>query len=368
MSFMVVFWLAAGLGLLIGGADLMVRGASRLALRLGISPLVVGLTIVAYGTSTPELAVSLQASIGGNGQIALGNVIGSNIVNVLLILGISALVVPLAVQGRIVRLEVPLLLGLSALTWFFAADGRIGRTEGLLLLIGAVLYTGFVVVQSRRENQAASENSSEQQSDENARGDEGAASTRAIIRDVLFVAVGLGLLLLGARWLVESASSIARLLGMSELLIGLTVVAIGTSAPELATSVVAALRGERDLAVGNVVGSNLFNLLFVLGMSAFVLPIPVSAHVIAVDLPVMLAAAIACLPVFFTGYRIDRWEGALFLLFYAMYLAYLVAAALNAGEWISLQTSVLLFVAPLTAITLVATTIHALKTNPKSDA
>ncbi|MCR9144084.1 MAG: calcium/sodium antiporter [bacterium] len=381
MDWIVYFWLAAGLALLIIGAETMVRGASSLAAWIGISPLVVGLTIVAYGTSAPELAVSLQAAAAGNGQIVLGNVIGSNIVNVLLILGASALIVPLVVERRLVRLEAPLLIGVSALTWFFAADGQVGRIEGLLLLTGAVLYTGFIVVQSRQEtaaglasgvsdrdrenntdheNQSAGENDRDRESKNESAGESDSAPMRGgIALQILLILIGLGLLALGARWLVEGATAIARALGLSDLLIGLTVIAIGTSLPELATSIVAALRGERDLAVGNIIGSNLFNMLFVLGTSALLLPVPVSFHAIAIDLPIMFAAALACLPIFFTNYRIDRWEGALFLVFYAMYVAYLIASARSAGDWISLQTSILFFVAPITALVLIVSSIHS---------
>ncbi|MEQ9366411.1 MAG: calcium/sodium antiporter [Leptospirales bacterium] len=359
MDWIVLFWLVAGLALLVAGADVMVRGASRLALGLGISPLVVGLTIVAYGTSAPELAVSLRAAVAGNGQIVLGNVIGSNIVNVLLILGASALIVPLSVQRRIVRLEVPLMLGVSVLTWVFAADGMIGRVEGFLLLFGAMLYTGFVLVQSRRETASAAGAIEAGPAEYQSSPETGQNGGGGVLVSLLLVLAGLACLVLGARWLVEAATTIARTFGMSDLLIGLTVVAIGTSFPELATSIVAALRGERDMAVGNIVGSNLFNLLFVLGTSSLVLPVSVAYHAISVDLPVMFAAAFACLPIFFTGYRIDRWEGSLFLAFYGLYIAYLIAAALGKTDWISLQISIALFVAPLTVLTLIATSIHA---------
>ena len=294
----------------------------------------------------------MQAAVGGNGGLVIGNVVGSNIANVLLILGLSALIVPLTVDQRLVRFEVPLLVGVSALTWFFAADGHMGRLEGLLLTAGAIIYTVFVVQQSRYETRAVQAEYEREFNPESSEVIDPARSWTGVVINVALIVVGLGLLLIGSRWLVDGASTIARALGVGDLLIGLTIVAVGTSLPELATSIVASVRGERDIAVGNVVGSNLFNLLFVLGASSLVSPIPVDYQALVFDFPIMLAAAIACLPVFFSGYRIDRWEGGVMLGFYAMYIAYLVAGALGNRDWMNLQSSVVVFLAPLVILTL----------------
>jgi len=262
MELTVWLLLVAGLAVLVLGAELLVRGASRLALRFGVSPLVIGLTVVAFGTSSPELAVSVQSGLEGKADIALGNVVGSNIFNVLAVLGLSALVAPLVVQQRLVRFEVPLVIGISALSLLLAQDGRIGLFDGLLLVGGLIAYTLLVIQQSRRES-AAVKAEYEQEF-----GGSIAGWLGRLPIQVACVLSGLGLLVLGANWLVDSAVSIARALDISEVVIGLTIVAAGTSFPELATSVVAAMRGERDIAVGNVVGSSLFNLLGILGIAA----------------------------------------------------------------------------------------------------
>jgi cation:H+ antiporter len=333
-----VVWLQllAGLGLLIVGAQLLVQGAASLALRLRVSPLVVGLTVVAFGTSSPELAVSVRSALAGQADLALGNVVGSNIFNVLLILGVSSLITPLAVHRQLVRFDVPLMMGASVLLLLFALDGRLTRGEGVLLLGCGLAYTGYLYWQGRNEGTQAG-------------ADELAQTTRSIGVAIGLVVVGLALLVFGARWLVDSASVIARGFGVSELVIGLTVVAAGTSLPEVATSVVASLRGERDIAVGNVVGSNLFNILWVLGAagSVSVGGLEVSPAVLRFDLPVAVAVAFACLPIFFSGYRIERWEGGLFLAFYLGYLVVVLRGAPpDFPHW-----ALLGFVAPLTALT-----------------
>jgi len=336
-----------GLGLLLGGAELLVKGASRLAGALGLSPLVIGLTVVAFGTSSPELAVSLQSAFAGQADLALGNVVGSNIFNILFILGLSAVIVPLVVAQQLVRWDVPLMIGVSCVTYAFGLDGRIGRLDGVLLFAGLVAYTVFGVVQSRRESRAVQAEYAEEYG-------EPAPGRAGLLRSVILVVVGLGALVLGSRWLVDGAVAIARTLGLSELIIGLTVVAAGTSLPEVATSVLAALRKERDIAAGNVIGSNLFNLMGVLGVSSLASPqgiqVPEAAE--GFDLPVMIAVAVACLPIFATGHRIERWEGALFLGYFALYIGYLVLAATQHDALPLFNQVMLLFVLPLTAITL----------------
>ncbi|MDQ3557022.1 MAG: calcium/sodium antiporter [Gemmatimonadota bacterium] len=343
---------ALGIVLLIGGAELLVRGASRLAGAFGISPLVVGLTVVALGTSSPELAVSVQAALGGNPEISIGNVVGSNIFNVLFILGISALIVPLVVSEQLVRLDVPLMIAASIALWVVALDGTVGRGDGVLLLAGIVAYTVFLVRQSRRETVAA--RAEEEETPPGA----------GWLRNGLLVAVGLALLIVGSRWLVEGATVLATAFGVSQLVIGLTVVAAGTSLPEVATSVLAGLRGERDIAVGNVVGSNLFNILVILGVSAVVAPrgIAVAPAALAFDIPVMIAVAVACLPIFFTGHLISRWEGGVFLAFYVAYTTYVVLAATQHDALPALSGAMLYFVIPLTTITLGVLSIRAVRT------
>jgi cation:H+ antiporter len=351
MSGLTLVLFVVGLVLLIVGAELLVRGASRLAAAVGISPLVIGLTVVAFGTSAPELAVSVQSAWQGQADIAIGNVVGSNIANILLILGISALITPLVVASQLVRLDVPLMVGVSFLLYIMSWNGYLGFGEGALLFAGILLYTGWLIFQSRRENsRVAAEFAEEYGADEASK--EATRTPLGLLLNFGLLVVGLILLVLGARWLVDGAVTLARWFNVSELIIGLTVVAIGTSLPEVATSVIAALRGERDIAVGNVVGSNLFNILSVLGMTALVAPtgVQVSAAALAFDLPVMIAVAVACLPIFYTGNLIARWEGLLFLGYYIAYVVYLIFAATTHDALPIFSTAMTLFVLPLTAL------------------
>jgi cation:H+ antiporter len=344
--------------LLIAGAELLVRGASRLAVRAGVSPLVVGLTVVAFGTSSPELAVTVGSAYAGDADVALGNVLGSNIFNVLFILGLSALVAPLVVAQQLVRLDVPLMIGVSVLALVLSLDGSVGRLDGLLLFSGVVAYTVFLVRQSRRESKGV------RAEYEEAFGDAPRRSA-AWMLDGAQAAVGLVLLVIGARWLVDAAVATATAMGVSSLVIGLTIVAAGTSLPEVATSVLATLRGERDIAVGNVVGSNIFNLLCVLGLGSAVSPagLAVAPGALTFDFPVMIAVAIATLPIFFTGYTIARWEGAVFLAYYVAYTVYLVLDATQHGALNLFGAAMTWFVLPLTALTL-ALTLHRARRDP----
>jgi len=346
MSLGALLFLVLGLALLIAGAELLVRGASRLALRIGITPLVVGLTVVAFGTSSPELAVSVQAGLAGQPGIAVGNIVGSNIFNVLLILGLAALILPLAVSRQLVRFDVPLMIGVSLLFWVMTLDGRIGRFDGVLLVAGIVAYTIYAIHLGRRQSAV---------NDDYARefGRVDGAFDRLPLQ-LAAIAGGLVLLVIGAHWLVDSAVIIARLLGVSEVVIGLTIVAAGTSLPEVATSVVAALRGERDIAVGNVIGSNLFNLLSIGGIASLVTPggLEVAASLVRFDIPVMIAVAFACLPIFATGHLIARWEGALFVGYYIAYVTYLILATTEHAALPPFSGVMLGFVLPLTAVTL----------------
>lgn len=348
-----VLMFAAGLAVLVIGADVLVRGASRLAVSFGVSPLVVGLTVVAFGTSAPEMAVSVGSALAGSADLAIGNVVGSNICNVLLILGISALITPLLVDEQIIRQEIPIMIGVSALLVVMALDGNIGLLESIVLFALVIAYTVFLVVQSRR----ASKNVQEEFETEIP------TSTwdRHWAVQVGLIAAGLVMLIVGADWLVEAAVAFARAFGVSDLVVGLTVVAVGTSMPEIATSIVAAIRGQRDIAVGNVVGSNIFNILAVLGASGIAsgAGLPVSEAARNFDLWVMLAVAFACLPIMITGREIARWEGGVFLAYYAAYTAWLVLQAQQHTSLPAFSGIMLGYVMPLTVITVVVSIVRS---------
>jgi cation:H+ antiporter len=360
---MTILLFITGLIFLIVGAEAMVRGASRLAAVLGISPLIIGLTVVAFGTSSPELAVSIKSALSDQASIGVGNVVGSNIFNILFILGLSALIVPLSVSQQLVRLDVPLMIIISVVVLIFSLDGIFSRIEGLSLATSLAIYISFLIFQSRRENGDAKEE------DDKKPGVEGNAKY-GWVKNIAMALFGLALLVLGSRWLVDSAVAFAQHLGVSELVIGLTIVAVGTSLPEVVTSAIAAMRGERDIAVGNVVGSNIFNLLGVLGVASIVAPkgIDVSPAVTGFDIPVMIAVAFACLPIFFTGGVISRQEGALLLGYYVAYTLYLILAASHHDALPSFNAVMLYFVIPLTLITLVIVAVRELrsrKSQPK---
>ncbi|MDQ3813942.1 MAG: calcium/sodium antiporter [Armatimonadota bacterium] len=346
--------LIAGLLLLLMGAEVFVRGAARLAASLGISPLVIGLTVVALGTSSPEIAVSVRSCLVDQSDLALGNVVGSNIVNILLILGAAAAIAPLTVAQHLVRLDVPIMIAASVLVLLLGLDGRIGRADGLLLVSGATVYTIFLIMQSRKESRAVQAEYAEEFSPPRGQ------AARQWFLNLSLIGGGLLLLALGSRWLVVSAVAVAHAWGMSELIIGLTVVAVGTSLPELATSVIASVRGERDIAVGNVIGSCIFNLLVVLGVAAVVAPegIQVSAAALRFDIPVLIAVTVACLPIFFHGGAIWRWEGFLFLAYYLAYTTYLILAATGHQSLRLFSTVMTIFVIPLTIVTVIAVMVR----------
>ncbi|MEB3160931.1 MAG: calcium/sodium antiporter [Synechocystis sp.] len=349
MTWMTWVGLVVGLGILVVGAEILVKGASRIALMFGLSPLIIGLTIVAYGTSMPEMVVSLQAALANQADISIGNVVGSNIFNVLLILGICSLVTPLIVAQQLIRLDVPILVGISGLLMMFAWDGQISKIDGLIFATGAILYTVFLIRQSQKENDPAVAEEYLQEF-----GGAVPKTGKQIVIQLAYVLGGVLLLVAGSHLLVKSSVEIATALGISELVIGLTLVSAGTSLPELATSVVATYRGERDIAVGNVIGSNIFNILAVLGFASILSPegIKVSTAVIRFDLPVMCAVAVICLPIFITGRLIARWEGALFLAYYIAYTTYLVLDATNHENLDTFSHIVLYAVIPATAIAL----------------
>ncbi len=356
MPLATVIYFVLGLLLLIGGAELLVRGASRLAVGAGVSPLVVGLTIVAFGTSSPELMVSIQTALANQPELMVGNVVGSNIFNVLFILGVSSLITPLVVAQQLIRWDVPLMIGLSVLVLIFVQDANISLAECLILVLGLVAYVLFAVVQSRRESKAV------QAEYEEAFG-VASSGKRTWPIDLLLIAGGLGALALGSRWLLDAAIAFAEGLGVSELVIGLTIVAAGTSLPEVATSVIASIRGERDIAIGNVVGSNIFNILGVLGIGGLFTTsgIAVSETAIAFDIPVMIAVAAICLPLFFTGSRISRWEGVLLLVYYVAYTAYLILAATQNVRLSVFADAMLYVVIPATLLVVVLTVVRSLR-------
>ncbi len=355
---MVIMMLVLGLIVLTVGAELLVRGASRLAIAMGISPLVVGLTVVAYGTSAPEMVVSVQSSLEGQPDVAIGNVVGSNIFNVLFILGLSAMIVPLRVSQQLIRIDVPLMIAISILVYAMALDGIIGQLDGLLLVGGAIAYTALAVITSRRESSAIKAEYEKEFGNAKEPG-----SLKRVAVNLALVAGGLGLLVAGSHWFINSAIVIARALGVSELVIGLTVVAAGTSMPEVATSIMAAIRGERDIAVGNVVGSNIFNILAVLGISSAVSPVgvKVTEAALTMDIPVMVAVAAACLPVFFVGHIISRWNGVVFLAYYCAYTATFVIAELVPGYHRTYALLMLGLVIPLTVITLLTGVVRSMR-------
>jgi cation:H+ antiporter len=310
----------------------------------------VGLTVVAFGTSSPEMAVSVSAVRRGASDIAIGNVVGSNIFNILLIVGLCALVIPLVISWRLVRLEVPLMVGISVLLWVFVRDGELARWEAAILFAGVVGYTVWAIRASRKESAAAQEMS--------APGAEPPPTPSPWYVNIAYVLGGLVLLVVGSNWMVDSAVEIAESFGLSELVIGLTIVAAGTSLPELATSVLATIKGERDIAVGNVVGSNIFNILGVLGLAGLVgkNELQASSFVQNVDIPVMILVAAICLPVFFSGRNLmHRYEGVGFIVAYVVYVTYLVWNSSDGGapSW---YASIVWFVAVPSALVVVLVT------------
>lgn len=310
-----MLFLLLGLGLLYFGAQVLIKGGAALAFRFGLSALVVGLTVIAYGTSSPELVVSLQAAFSGNSAIAVGNVIGSNICNIALILGLCSLVQPLTASAQVIRREVPVMIGVSLLLVAIVWDGTIGRIDGALLLAGLITYTWMTVRAARVASAALAEKEYDEDFHVGAPGPG---------RSVALVLLGLAVLIGGSHLFVTGAVEIARHWGISDVVIGLTVVAVGTSMPELATSLVAALRGHSDVAIGNVVGSNIFNVLGILGLVALVHPIDATG-LSRIDLAMMVATAVALLPVARSGGRVNRVEGGVLLAVYVAYTVWLVA-------------------------------------------
>lgn len=356
MTGMALALLVGGAALLVVGAELLVRGASRLARMLGITPLIIGLTVVAFGTSAPELAVSMNAAFRGQADITVGNVVGSNIFNILVVLGLAATVAPLLVAQQLVRVDVPLMIGASVLVLLFVLDGEVDQVDGLILFSGLITYLWLLLRQGKKESAAVKAEYERQI-------ETGEATRDRAPVNLLLVAAGLGMLVVGSNWLVDAAVTIAAALGVSSLVIGLTIVAGGTSLPEVATSVVASIRGERDIAVGNAIGSNLFNLLGVLGLTALITPggINVASAAVNFDIPFMIAVAIACLPIFVHGHALLRFEGAIFVLYYIAYTTYLVLKASEHDALPEFSMVMRFFVVPLTLLTLTIITLRVIR-------
>jgi len=304
-----VIYLAIGSLFLYLGAEGLVRGASSIALRFGIKPLVIGLTLVAYGTSSPEFAVSLSAALEGNSGISVGNVIGSNICNIALILGLSALIRPMEVHVKVIKTDISIMVGVTILSILLISDGAISFFEGIILTLGIIIYTVVTIYLAKKDGV-----SEEYQHFVDSR--------KKKYLDIIFLIFGLGGVLLGAHIFLIGAEGIAVKLGASEALIGLTIVALGTSLPELATSVVASYKNEGDISIGNVIGSNIFNLLGILGITAIIVPLDTNSISYA-DLGLMLVVAILIIPMAFTHKRLSRLEGVFLLIIYILYVAYL---------------------------------------------
>lgn len=346
-------WVLLGLVLLIIGGEALVRSASTFATKAGISPLVIGLLVVSAATSAPEFAVTLGAVLNGEPGLAIGNVVGSNIANILLILGLSAVISPLIIKRQLVRVDVPIMVGMSVLLVAVSLDGQIGLWDGAILLGGLIVHAVISIRLGRREVREAGDDPETLPLN--------SQPVPLWLAAILLVA-GVGLLVAGAQSLVTGAVNIATGLGVSGLVVGLTVVAVGTSLPELATSIIAIRRGERDMAVGNIVGSNIFNIGMVLGLPAILFGqgIPVPEAAVAIDLPLMLAAAVALLPLAFTGFILARWEGGLFLLLYTAYLLFVVLASTQHDAAAGFTTAMLWFVLPLVGVVLLAVTFFEL--------
>jgi len=309
---LITLYIIGGFIILTFGAEALVRGATAIALKLGITPLIIGLTIVAFGTSAPELAVSLKSALAGNPGIALGNVIGSNIANIGLILAITALIRPIKVQSQMVKRDIPIMIAASMLFWGLLMDGELSMLDGALLSSLLIGYLGFSYISSRNSKDAAT--------------DEININPQHLGLSVAFIVVGISMLVGGGILFVNGAVALAQSFGISEVVIGLTIVAIGTSMPELVTSVVAARKGQSDIAIGNIVGSNLFNILGIIGITAFIHPIT-SGGIQNLDLVVMLLLAAMVLPFAWTGFRIGRREGVILLVGYVVYISFLISQA-----------------------------------------
>lgn len=313
---MTAMFLISGLTLLYFGAEWLVKGSANLAIRAGVPSLVVGLTIVAFGTSAPELVVSVRAGSDGLGDIAVGNIVGSNIFNIAVILGLSSLVRPLKINVQVLRVDTAIMIGVSIVLWFLLRDSTITRFEGTCLTSAIVLYTMLTIYLGKKNaGQLSSESTGSYIQKEQ-------TQKKPLSLNILLILLGLSALVIGSRMFVKGAIDLAQLLKISEAVIGLTIVAAGTSLPELATSIVAAAKREEDIAIGNIVGSNIFNILAILGISGTLTPLT-APGIKTVDLAFMTGTAIILLPLMRTGFKLVRTEGIILLVIYVGYLWYL---------------------------------------------
>ncbi|MBQ7834467.1 MAG: calcium/sodium antiporter [Ruminiclostridium sp.] len=299
-----ILLLAAGFVLLIKGADWFVDGSAGIAAKFGIPQLVIGLTIVAMGTSAPEAAVSISAALKGNADITIGNIVGSNILNILIILGLSSVIVPIAVAPSTIKIETPFMIAITLIMLLLGLDGTIGLIDGIILVPLFIAYLTYLFITAKKDMNKEQE----------------AAKEVSIPKAIIFAIVGLAMIILGSNFTVDAATALARIIGLSERFIGLTIVALGTSLPELFTSVAAARKGNADIAIGNIVGSNIFNILFVVGLSALIVPVPFAANFIF-DSIIAIAAGVLLLLCCLWTKSLKRWAGVVMLLSYAAYFA-----------------------------------------------
>ncbi len=305
-----LIFLFLGLFVLILGGDFLVKGSSNIALRLKLSPLVVGLTIVAFGTSSPELLVSVKAALSGSPDLTMGNVIGSNICNLALVLGVTAIIRPIHVQGDSIKIDWPMTMGSSVLLYFLVREGLLKSFEGLLFIFLLISYTGFVIMKSRKENRRLELGKRTKLNDGN---------WKHLLKDIVFIVLGCFGLFYGSDWFVEGAKGIALYFGVSERVIGITVLALGTSLPELVTASIASFKDQTDLAIGNLMGSNIFNILSILGITSIIKEIQVSDVILNIDMIWMLGITLLILPMMVHKRIVGRYEGMVLLLIYAYY-------------------------------------------------
>ncbi len=346
---MTILLFILGLVGLIAGAELFLKAVDHFGLKWGVAPLIMGLTVVAFATGAPELAISVKAAFSGSADLVLGNIIGSNIANILLILGITAVISPLNITRRVVSIDVPIVIVASAAVYLMALDGGLTTVDGIILLAGFVAYSIFTFYQIKKNS---GDGEVEEVFQYEMSIDDLEKGPIFYAKNVGLLLVGLVLIVLGSNWMVDSAVTIARILGLSELVIGLTIVSIGTSLPEVATSLSAARKGKADIAVANVMGSNLYNMLLTLGLTLVIAPniLEVSENAISLDLPFMVAVSIACIPIFIAGFNLTRMDGSIFLFYYITYLSYLVFDALGSAIVEPMQTIMTFAVIPATII------------------
>lgn len=349
-----IVFLIVGFVLLVFAADYLVKGAASIAAAVGISPLVVGLTVVAFGTSAPELAVSVVSAFEGQADLAVGNVVGSNIFNILVVVGSSALIIPLVVHRQLIRLDLPVMIFLSVLLYAVSLDGMISRIDGLVLFSLAIAYVGLLLWKSKHGGKPPGLDEIEELVED--------ANDPKWAKNLFLIVIGIAGLTGGSHLLVKGAVAIATYFGVSELIIGLTIISLGTSLPEVATSIMAAIKGERDIAIGNVIGSNIFNIVTVLGLSSIVAPagIRVAQEALDFDMLVMIAIAVAAFPVFFLGYKVGRISGFFFVLFYVAYVLYLLLESIGHASFPVFRDVLLFWVAPVTGGVLVIMLVRAM--------